>query len=92
MEGNGLYSPTRPGRIPQRVVYALLFTLVVVVIVLLLPKKLSSADKYSSGISIRLESHQVEYYTYNSTYPLSLPISESGSVIICVLSFYRVCY
>ncbi len=81
MEGNGVYT-TRAGRVPQRIIYGLLFTLVVVVIVLLLPKKLSEKEKYSSGISIRVESQHAEYYTYNSTYPLSLPMSEPNLIIV----------
>ena len=65
----------RSGRVPQRVIYALLFTLVVVVIVLLLPKSARSSHKYNSGISLRHDGPFVEYYSYNSTFPLSNPIS-----------------
>ena len=78
MEGNGLYSK-RSGRVPQRVIYALLFTLVVVVIVLLFPKNLSPSDRYNSGIMIRQQGSllvDADYYSYNSTYPFSLPISK----------------
>lgn len=72
---NGLFT-TRYGRIPQKVIYALLFTLVVVVIVLLLPAKDFESKKYNSGLNTRQGTQLVEYYTYNSTYPLSAPISE----------------
>ena len=79
----------RPTRLPHRVVYALLFTLIVVIIVLLLPRGNIPTDKtMNSGIWRGNEEQQFEYFTYNFTYPLTPPTSElhvyNNTVCVCV--------
>ena len=73
MENSSIY---RLGRVPQKVIYALLFTLVVVVIVLLLPANNKTSFKRESGLWYHQEEQGKEFFTFNSTYPLSSPRSK----------------
>lgn len=59
---------TRPTKVSQRVLYALLFTLVVVLVVYLLPCR--SGDH---NINVYIAEDASVFFVYNSTYPLSTP-------------------
>lgn len=55
-------------RIPQKAIFALLFTFIVVIIVLLLPKNQPPQDSV-------IWNYDYSKVPYNSTYPLTQPIS-----------------
>lgn len=66
MEDDGGF--TRPTKVSQRVLYALLFTLIVVLVVYLLPCR--SGDH---NINVYIAEDASVFFVYNSTYPLSTP-------------------
>ena len=74
--GGGGSDMRSTARIPQRGLFALLFTLLVVIIVLLLPSKKPLSQQTSGVLASQSSKDLVEYYTYNSSYPLTPPISK----------------
>ncbi len=71
----------RPARVPYKVLYSLLFTLIVVIIVLLLPANVSKRkgpELLESGrtANMILIEEESSLYGYNTTYPLTEPISK----------------
>lgn len=64
-EDNGF---SRPTKVSQRVLYALLFTLIVVLVVYLLPCRSGNQN-----INVYIADEASVFFVYNSTYPLSSP-------------------
>ena len=65
----------RTARVPYKVLYALLFTLVIVIIALLLPSNIrSSHPAFGQTKDVFLIKEDYAMYTYNSTYPLTAPV------------------
>jgi len=65
----------RTARIPYRVVYALLFTLIIVMIALLLPSR-KRPPYLGQPSDVFVINNDNLMYTYNSTYPLTAPSCE----------------
>lgn len=63
-------------RIPQKAVFAVLFTLVILIIVLLLPSKNSNSLETQKESGILTYGGNQDDDDYNGTYPLTTPISE----------------
>lgn len=72
----------RHARVPHKVLYALLFTLIVVIIVLLLPSPLAgkSPAVQTGAFSSGATSLHSAKGGYNSTYPLTSPVSKYDSM------------
>jgi len=71
----------RHTRVPYKVLYALLFTIVVVLIVLLLPSDIRGRPVGDPNVMIIEE--EFALYSYNTTYPLTAPTRELSSFYGC---------
>ncbi len=74
----------RTARVPYRVLYALLFTLIIVTIVLLLPSSVRRSPHPVFGQTNFLIHDDYQVFTYNSTYPLTTPSCKCSVVIRCI--------
>ena len=66
----------RPTRLPYRVLYALLFACVLFITALLLPGRLRCCSQSAAPVLVPQEPGTGSF-TYNATYPLTPPRSES---------------
>lgn len=89
----------RTARVPYKVLYALLFTLVIVIIALLLPSNFkSSHPAFGQTKDVFLIKEDYAVYTYNSTYPLTAPQCKYDSalsiivLICCKLIFHALSF
>ena len=85
MNGSGENGFMRTARVPYKVLYALLFTLLVVIVVLLLPSERRAGQdgwEGGGGHGVFLIKEDYALYSYNDTYPLTPPNCESVCVYI----------